>query len=112
MRLTEATKIAEEIKSWLSPYCQTIEIVGSVRRRKAEVGDVELLCIPLIEYENPQNYFQDIGIELPPTVNKLDDETHRLIYVGLLGYRLNSKGSRVYGKKNKLLIHVASGFPV
>jgi len=46
MKLTQATEIAERIKSELAPFCDRIEIAGSIRRRKPEVGDIEIVCIP------------------------------------------------------------------
>jgi DNA polymerase/3'-5' exonuclease PolX len=46
MNLIQATKIAERVKSELAPHCERIEIAGSIRRRKPEVGDIEIVCIP------------------------------------------------------------------
>jgi DNA polymerase/3'-5' exonuclease PolX len=44
--LAKADRIAEATRAALAPYCERIEIAGSVRRRKAFVGDLELVCIP------------------------------------------------------------------
>lgn len=46
MKLEQAQKIAESLVDDLSQYCERIEIGGSIRRRKDEVGDIELVCIP------------------------------------------------------------------
>jgi DNA polymerase/3'-5' exonuclease PolX len=46
MNLNQATEIAERIRSKLAPHCERIEIAGSIRRRKPEVGDIEIVCIP------------------------------------------------------------------
>lgn len=46
MILYEAKRIAEKIKDELSPHCDRIEIAGSIRRKKAEVKDIELVAIP------------------------------------------------------------------
>jgi DNA polymerase (family 10) len=46
MRLSLALTIAEAIKATLSPYCVRCEIAGSVRRKKADVGDLEIVCVP------------------------------------------------------------------
>ena len=43
----EAYKIALEVLEQLKPYCERIEIAGSLRRKKNEVGDIELVVIPL-----------------------------------------------------------------
>jgi DNA polymerase/3'-5' exonuclease PolX len=46
MRLAEAQMIAENVKAQLAPHCERIEIAGSIRREKAEVGDIEIVAIP------------------------------------------------------------------
>lgn len=46
MKLEQAEQIAESLKADLSPYCDRIEIAGSIRRKKPEVKDIELMCIP------------------------------------------------------------------
>lgn len=46
MKLGEATVIAERMKAELAPHCERIEIAGSIRRRKTEVGDIEIVAIP------------------------------------------------------------------
>jgi len=42
----EAKTIAERVKSMLAPHCIKIEIAGSIRRKKAMVGDIEIVAIP------------------------------------------------------------------
>ena len=46
MQIAMATAIAERVKGELAPYTERIEIAGSVRRRKPEVKDIELVAIP------------------------------------------------------------------
>jgi DNA polymerase/3'-5' exonuclease PolX len=46
MKLAEAKEIAWNIKNQLAPHCERIEIAGSIRRHKPEVGDIEIVCIP------------------------------------------------------------------
>jgi len=46
MKLEEAQVIAEKTKALLAPYCERIEIAGSIRRKKPDVGDIELVAIP------------------------------------------------------------------
>ena len=43
MQLDQATAIAERVKAQLAPHCDRIEIAGSIRRRKSDVGDMRLL---------------------------------------------------------------------
>ena len=51
MKLTEAKLIAERVKATLSPHCDRIEIVGSIRRGKASVRDIDMVLIPKPEAE-------------------------------------------------------------
>lgn len=48
MILEQAQTIAGRIIRELSPYCQRIEIAGSVRRMKPEVKDIEIVATPKI----------------------------------------------------------------
>ncbi len=41
-----AKYIADHYVSALTPFCDRIEIAGSVRRKKNDVGDIEIVCIP------------------------------------------------------------------
>jgi DNA polymerase/3'-5' exonuclease PolX len=45
--LAQARQIAERLVIQLAPFCKRIEIAGSIRRCKAEIGDIELVAIPL-----------------------------------------------------------------
>ena len=96
MELTKAREIAEELKSLLEPGCARIEIAGSIRRRKPFPNDIELLVIP--KYDG--------------LADMLDREIQTLLFEGVLDYRLNKLGRRVYGNKNKLMVHVPSGIGV
>jgi DNA polymerase/3'-5' exonuclease PolX len=46
MELFKALIIAEAVKAQLAPFCDRIEIAGSIRRKKPEVGDIEIVCVP------------------------------------------------------------------
>lgn len=46
MDLKHARPLAERIVELLAPGCERIEIAGSVRRNKAEVKDIEIVCVP------------------------------------------------------------------
>jgi len=94
--LERAEKIAEELKTLLTPACERIVIAGSIRRRKPEVGDIELLVIP----------------RYVAGVDQLDREIGALVIQRVLSFRLNKRGSRTYGPKNKLMVHLPSGIGV
>lgn len=49
MNYPDALILAESIKAKLKPFCQRIEIAGSVRRKKAyEIGDIEIVARPIM----------------------------------------------------------------
>ena len=60
---SEALKTAQHIVSKLSPYCQRIEIAGSIRREKADIGDIEIVAIPLTETYTTYNLFKEVIAE-------------------------------------------------
>ncbi len=49
MPLEEAKKIAVAICYKLQPFCEKINIAGSVRRQKPLVKDIEIICVPKAE---------------------------------------------------------------
>lgn len=46
MKYADALAIAEKYKAILAPHCDRIEIAGSIRRKKPEVKDIEIVAIP------------------------------------------------------------------
>lgn len=46
MELEKAKDIARKVVQELEPYCDRIEVAGSVRRQKSAVNDVDLVVIP------------------------------------------------------------------
>lgn len=51
MELEEAKAIADEVITRLAPYCQRIEVAGSVRRQKPRVRDIDIVLIPSHPYK-------------------------------------------------------------
>ena len=46
MPLVTARVLAERIVDELRPFCERIEIAGSIRRRRPLCGDVDLVALP------------------------------------------------------------------
>ena len=46
IELKRARGIAQEVVKRLSPYCQRIEVAGSIRRKKRQVNDIDLVLVP------------------------------------------------------------------
>ncbi len=47
MKLEEAQVYAEKVVAVLQPFCSCIMTAGSIRRGKAEVGDVDIVALPM-----------------------------------------------------------------
>lgn len=102
--LATAIELAEQMKALLAPVVERIAIVGSVRRRKAVVGDVELLFIPKIE-SRAAGLFDSEPFDLA------SEFIDKLVADGTLGKRLKDGTNFVagWGAKNKLAFHRESG---
>jgi len=105
--LVEARAIAAELVSYLGDFCEKIQIAGSIRRKKSEVGDIELLYIPIVGEQESG----DLLGSLEP-INYFDEALAALEEAGILERRKNIKGGETFGEKNKLMRHVPSGIPV
>ena len=46
MDLKQANDIAQYVKAMLSPFCEKVEIAGSIRRRRPFPHDVDIVAIP------------------------------------------------------------------
>jgi DNA polymerase (family 10) len=77
VELEEAKAIADEVIARLAPYCQRIEAVGSIRRRKPWVKDVDIVLI-LSDLWNLSQQFRDLG---PPVMS--GDKLKRVNYKGV-----------------------------
>jgi DNA polymerase/3'-5' exonuclease PolX len=44
--LDKAAKLAAKIVAALAPYCERIQIAGSIRRRRPLVNDIDIVCLP------------------------------------------------------------------
>jgi DNA polymerase/3'-5' exonuclease PolX len=104
----DALNVARACVAALRPACSELIIAGSLRRRKAEVGDVEVLYIPkIIEIADPEDFF---GQKIK--ANAVDLILSALASEGLIGKRLNKDGHTTWGDRNKLAVHGQSGIPI
>ena len=76
MELAEAKKLAEDIRNKLKPYCERIEIAGSIRRERMTVNDIEIVCIP--KTVTVQDTFFDTKLEKHPGFIKIVDSWERI----------------------------------
>ncbi len=97
--------MAHELIGALSPCTERIIFAGSLRRKKPDVGDVEILYIP-------KQGLADVGELFETPKNLADVAIEALLRQFVLRKRKNVNGYETFGPKNKLLRHVLSGIPV
>jgi DNA polymerase/3'-5' exonuclease PolX len=102
--LAEAEALAAELVDLLAPFCQRLEIVGSIRRRKPDVGDIELLAIPILDLE-----FDLFGDATGAAASLLDDQCLVLLEQGTLAHRLDKNGRSAFGSRYKRLLYKGVG---
>lgn len=102
-----ACRVARELCAALEPVTCRLIVAGSLRRRKPDVGDVEILFIPRRgPAARPSDFFARPNVDLAAEL--LD----RLLQTGCLAQRLSVRGLPAWGPSNKLAVHVATGMPV
>lgn len=101
----EALQVARELIAELAPVCERIVIAGSLRRGKAEVGDIELLFIP--RFEDRQF---DMFTVAP--MNLAEEKIGEMLASGTFFKRPGKTGVFSWAEKNKLGVHAASGIAV
>lgn len=106
----DALRVAKELCDLLRPVTmpERLIVAGSLRRRKADVGDVEILYVPRFEELPSADLF---GAE-KRFKNLVDEVLDELRKAGRLNARLNVTGGTAWGEKNKMAIHGASLIPV
>jgi len=97
--LAEAAALADELVELLAPVCDRLVVAGSIRRQRPDVGDIELLAVPLLQ---PRLDLFGEDASAPP-VSRLDALCDDLISRGTLSTRLDVHGRGAYGAKYKRL---------
>ena len=46
LQLADADKLAERIAAEIIPFCERLDIAGSIRRRRPVVGDIDIVVLP------------------------------------------------------------------
>lgn len=104
IRLEIAEPIAVAIMRQLAPFCERIEIAGSIRRRVDYVHDVELVVIPRYR-QQVVPLFEDLPVDSPePPIDDLHDELERLRLGGAVRKRPDSHGRTFWGSSDKRLL--------
>lgn len=100
----EATALAWELVALLAPYCERLEVLGSIRRQRPDCGDIELLAISHSSKEITTDLFGEaVHYEL---VSLLDHQLAALLANGDIEKRQPIR----WGDRYKALLF--DGFPV
>jgi DNA polymerase/3'-5' exonuclease PolX len=95
--LAQAQLAAQRLIGLLEPFCERIQIAGSIRRQRALVGDIELICIPKYQETTPP------GEMFPQSTNMVNAAIQQFISSGALSLRVKRDGTVANGDKVKLL---------
>ena len=105
--LAAARAVGAQLVRLLEPHCKRIEIAGSIRCQRPDVGDIELLCISKVT--SVADLFGDIATNC----YMLDEALGTIVEdATVLQKRLDKRGRATFGEQNKLMVHVPSGIPV
>ena len=103
--IADALVVASTLLKELLPFCERVAIVGSIRRCKPMVSDIELLYIPRFE----ERQFDLLTTQL---VRLADEHINGWLKSGMIIKRPSSTGVTAWGAKNKFAVHVPSGISV
>ena len=107
IRVGIALTLAQQLQALVKPYVEQIAIVGSIRRLRPLVRDVELLYVPrrtVLQYDlegKPLEYQDECDLFL-----------QGLLRDRMVELRKGENGLTAWGPKNKLTVHVETGIPV
>ncbi len=111
-----AVAVAEQLGGVMREWCVTLpgdaqprmRVVGSVRRLKATVKDLEILFISkVLKVKDRESLLGEL--REASAINVMLDS---LVQAGVLAKRLKCDGSVTWGEEIRLAVHVASGLPV
>lgn len=91
----------------LGPFCERLEIAGSLRRKKQLVSDVELVYQPKIQRQRDKADMFALA-----DVNLADVCIEEMLAAGGIQKRPSRVGVFTWGPQNKLAVHVETGIPV
>ena len=92
VKLALAEAVANQVIEQLNPYCKKIGVVGSIRRNKQLVCDIEICCTPFTEngqlgfFENEQRRSENFVREVAKLGSNIKGNSADGRYVQLLLY--------------------------
>lgn len=103
--LYQAEAVVAEVIDLLSPACTRVAVAGSIRRRKPDVGDLEVVAIPRMELraevEHVGLFDTEPLVRVPHSL--LDEKCAYLLEIGDLSPRLDKNHRKALGPRYKRL---------
>ncbi len=107
----EAKAVVRELLPHLEPACAKdgegkawLRVAGSLRRRKADVGDIEFVYSPAFGPVKDGLFVKE--------GNLIDAALEGLVVSRVIEPRHTLKGGVTWGPQNKLAVHCATGIPI
>lgn len=114
--LEQARGLAIELAELLAPACVRVELAGSIRRNKPDVGDIELVCLPKLVLKqpidlNPPSLFPALSRAVAAPVKWPATEDRVIELVAATGIDLTfNRINKANGQRLKRLVY--GGLPV
>lgn len=100
--LNQAERLAEELVELLRPACERIAVAGSIRRRKADIGDIELVAVPKDE-EALDLFGGRVSVSFDQ--DQLTDRVCGLLVDNIMAPRKDANGRIRFGSRYKALLY-------
>src|SRR5438045_3687642 len=94
--LAEARAIAEDFRDLIADSCDQVEIAGSIRRQKPDIGDIEIVAVP-----KTGRVLDMFGSPTPAIIDHLDVRLADLESDGTIA---RDAASPSWGMKHKRLV--------
>jgi DNA polymerase/3'-5' exonuclease PolX len=107
--LGRAERLAEQIVDLLAASCERIEVAGSIRRRKEQVGDIEIICVPKLVPGLDQVDLFGAPVRAAQATNLLDGQIAGYLGGAPFGpfqHRLDVNGRKSCGERYKRLTYL------
>lgn len=79
MNIQDAKRIAEHLIDVMRPFCERIEIAGSIRRGKQDVKDIKIVAVPRWTEWPQRNHLHDWAVMIGADGERLSDAFPRPI---------------------------------
>lgn len=97
--------IARALVAQLTPFCEKIEVAGSLRRQKQMVSDIEIVYVPKFGTRQVDMFSKE-------QTDLCAVEIDHLVVQKVIAKRPAKNGVFTWGDLNKLGVHVQTGIPV